>query len=229
MVLYDRPPAHFGRASASQTHELFQRILPDLLASTPGLTSFLPPSNPPFSTPFTHIPSSTGSPASECDAGVAPESDLDLGSFSEGVAMPTLRPDRPALIVSSTSWTPDEDFSILLDALKEYERSARTREEVRKSKRNDYLRPLPKILVIVTGKGPLREKYMQEVQQLQTGHGGGKDGEDGPWRFVRCVSVWLEASDYPLLLGMCRIPGQKCRGLTPGLFRFCGPWCIVAW
>ncbi len=189
VVLYDRPPAHFGRASASQTHELFQRLLPALSAPAAGLTSFLPASKPPYSTPFTYIP-----PLSP-DA--APEVDRHLGSFTENIAMPTLRPDRPALIVSSTSWTPDEDFGVLLDALKDYERRAREYESRPEDQR------LPKILVIITGKGPLREKYMREVEQLQTGHGGAHEGAEGPWRYVRCVSMWLEASDYPLLLGTC--------------------------
>ena len=37
---------------------------------------------------------------------------------------------------------------------------------------------------------------MREMQQLQMGN-----GEEGAWRIVRCVSLWLEADDYPLLLG----------------------------
>lgn len=99
--------------------------------------------------------------------------------YSE-IKAPFLREDRPALLVSSTSWTPDEDFSILLTALGEYEARAAASNK-----------KLPKLLVILTGKGPLREKYMTEVGELQK-----------KWKWVRCVSMWLEAEDYPVLLGM---------------------------
>jgi beta-1,4-mannosyltransferase len=56
---------------------------------------------------------------------------------------------------------------------------------------------LPKMLVILTGKGPLKAKYMNEVDKLQRGENDGGDG----WKWVRCISMWLEAEDYPLLLG----------------------------
>jgi hypothetical protein len=51
-------------------------------------------------------------------------------------------------------------------------------------------RGLPRILVMITGKGPLRDMYMGKVQKAQDA-----------WDFVRCVSAWLDAADYPLLLG----------------------------
>ncbi|KAI0668711.1 mannosyltransferase [Trametes maxima] len=189
VVLHDRPPERFHRASPSETHELFQELCPKL--SSTSLTSFLPSSKPPYSTPFTYIPPSGRSSAS----GAALDLSLDmndLSPLSESLSMPELRSDRTALLVSSTSWTPDEDFGLLLEALKQYELRARAREAKPAGER------LPKVLMVVTGKGPLREQYMKEVERLQAGRG--EEGA-GVWRFVRCVSLWLEAKDYPLLLG----------------------------
>ena len=135
---------------------------------TPALKSFLPDTSLPYSTPFTSVPRTV----------LADEENFDS-------PMPSRRDDRPALLISSTSWTPDEDFSILLDALSLYDGAA--------SKAGGKL---PKVLMVVTGKGPDRAKYMKQVEQLQ------KDtGERKGWAYVRLVSMWLEAADYPLLLG----------------------------
>ncbi|KAI0638810.1 mannosyltransferase [Trametes polyzona] len=197
VVLHDRPPARFHRASPSESHELFQHLLPVLLS--PSLTSFLPPAKPPYSTHFTQIPSGSSSSSSRRlssmplpASGAAPALDRvfdlsDLSPFAENVAMPELRPDRPALLVTSTSWTPDEDFDLLLDALCRYEQRAR------ESESEDAGERLPKVLMAVTGKGPLCHRYMRKVEALQSG--------ENAWRYVRCVSLWLEADDYPLLLG----------------------------
>lgn len=53
---------------------------------------------------------------------------------------------------------------------------------------------LPKLLVLVTGKGDLREQSMREMIDLEEREG---------WEWVRCRSVWMSAADYPTLLGMC--------------------------
>ncbi|KAI0043879.1 glycosyltransferase family 33 protein [Auriscalpium vulgare] len=168
-VLHDRPPAHFHRATPHETHELFLRLTPSLP------TAFLPSSSPPYSTPLTTVlPISASSPTA-----ISPTS--SVSSHQQQLDMPSLRAERPALVVSSTSWTDDEDFSILLDALGKYD--ARAREGA-----------LPKVLVVVTGKGPRRAEYMAEAQRLQR-----------KWEHVRVVSLWLEAEDYPLLLGSADI------------------------
>lgn len=73
----------------------------------------------------------------------------------------------------------------MLEALRIYELDA----TIRKSSCS-----LPKILVIVTGKGPLRDTYMQKINELQI-----------KWKWVRCVSLWLEAEDYPILLGSANL------------------------
>lgn len=178
VVLHDRPPAHFHKASAFEMHDLFGRLQPSF--DTPPLLDFFPKFETPRSTAFTHVDTPTS---------------VQISDFASN-PMPFLRYDRPALLVSSTSWTPDEDFSILLDALKLYEEKARRANAEGGQK-------LPKVLMIVTGKGPDREKYMNEVMRLQRGLTADPNvvDEDRAWRWVRCISLWLEPEDYPLLLG----------------------------
>jgi len=95
----------------------------------------------------------------------------------------SLRPKRPALVMSSTSWTEDEDFDILFKALELYDNSASSSGK------------WPHILCVVTGKGPLKEYYQQKVltQNFQS---------------VKVVFPWLASQDYPKMvasadLGIC--------------------------
>ncbi|XP_071534698.1 chitobiosyldiphosphodolichol beta-mannosyltransferase [Panulirus ornatus] len=84
--------------------------------------------------------------------------------------------DRPALLVSSTSWTEDEDFSILFHALQDYE-------HVRQEFPDHY----PPLIVVVTGKGPMKSHYMSVISEQQ-------------WMHVGVITPWLSAEDYPKLL-----------------------------
>ncbi|KAF2012276.1 glycosyltransferase family 33 protein [Aaosphaeria arxii CBS 175.79] len=83
------------------------------------------------------------------------------------------------LLVSSTSWTADEDFSLLLDALCAYSAQAT-------SKPN-----LPKILAIITGKGPQKEHYLSRIASLN---------QEGKLKNVVISTAWLTPEDYALLL-----------------------------
>ncbi|XP_049958908.1 chitobiosyldiphosphodolichol beta-mannosyltransferase [Schistocerca serialis cubense] len=87
-----------------------------------------------------------------------------------------LRHDRPALLVSSTSWTEDEDFSILLSALQEYEDA-----------RNLETASYPYLVCAVTGKGPLKDYYKTIIADKQ-------------WKNVKIITPWLQPEDYPTLL-----------------------------
>jgi beta-1,4-mannosyltransferase len=80
------------------------------------------------------------------------------------------------LIVSSTSWTPDEDFGILLDALVAYAASPVT---------------TTPILALITGKGPQKEWYQQRIKDLQT---------EGKLPGITVLTAWLSIRDYATLL-----------------------------
>lgn len=96
---------------------------------------------------------------------------------NNGWLKPRLRPDRPGVLVSSTSWTPDEDFGILFEALDIY--------EIRCGQEGSSL---PHLICVITGKGPLKEHYKSRIAERQ-------------WKFVKVVMPWLEPQDYPLMLG----------------------------
>jgi len=100
-----------------------------------------------------------------------------------------LRPDRPALVVTSTSWTADEDFDMLIEGLGMYERAAREMNSKGEEKGTGML---PKVVMLVTGRGENRDRYMERVIKLEV--------EEG-WEWVRCRSVWLSSNAYPILLG----------------------------
>ncbi|KAJ4375816.1 mannosyltransferase [Neocucurbitaria cava] len=83
------------------------------------------------------------------------------------------------LIVSPTSWTADEDFSLLLDALVSYSAAATSRTH------------LPNILAIITGKGPLKSHYLAKVKELN---------QQKKLLNVIVATAWLTPQDYALLL-----------------------------
>lgn len=91
-----------------------------------------------------------------------------------------LRAGSQRLLVSSTSWTHDEDFSLLIDALCRYSELASTSHS-----------KLPDILAIITGKGPEREMYLARIESLK---------KEGKLERVTITTAWLQAGDYARLL-----------------------------
>lgn len=82
--------------------------------------------------------------------------------------------DDELVVVTSTSYTPDEDLGVLLDALKTYD-----------SQRP----PLKKLRVIITGKGPMYSQVSQQLSQLELTR-------------VSVHQLWLSNEDYPKMLGI---------------------------
>lgn len=79
------------------------------------------------------------------------------------------------ILVSATSFTPDEDFGILLDALKKYDLTEDNS---------------PPIFLVVTGKGPLKKQFLERVEIL---------------KFLDRMIIrtaWLSSEDYPVILSL---------------------------
>jgi beta-1,4-mannosyltransferase len=96
-----------------------------------------------------------------------------------------IKKGRLKVLVSSTSWTPDEDFSLLLDALVGYSQLATSSHP-----------HIPELLVIITGKGPLKEKYVAQIAELKA---------KGQLEMVEVKTAWFSISYYAALLGAADI------------------------
>ncbi|KYO32515.1 chitobiosyldiphosphodolichol beta-mannosyltransferase isoform A [Alligator mississippiensis] len=147
ITLYDKPAAFFKETPLELQHKLFMKLAKD----------------------YDSFKARTESAHPDVEKSAFTELDVRNGSLAHVK-------ERPALLISSTSWTEDEDFSILLKALEDYEQYI-----------NDGVR-IPSIICVITGKGPLKEHYNRLIDAMHFKH-------------IQICTPWLEAEDYPLLLG----------------------------
>ena len=110
---------------------------------------------------------------------LTPDNDQRLQDYQRLVS--EIKIGKSRLLVSSTSWTPDEDFSVLLEALINYSDLAITSHP-----------HLPKILVVVTGKGPQKEAFLTRIKNLKA---------QEKLEMVTIETAFLSTSDYAKLLG----------------------------
>ncbi|KAK3717354.1 hypothetical protein QZH41_011581, partial [Actinostola sp. cb2023] len=119
-TLYDRPPERFQTADLETRHKLFVKLsqdYPDIFGGKDRLPEFA----------------------------IKVVEEITAFTVMNSLGKVIERDDRPALLVSSTSWTEDEDFSVLLEALEG--ESMHYEEHAVKTHSN-----LPKIVCAITGK-----------------------------------------------------------------------------
>ncbi|EAW79228.1 hCG1818012 [Homo sapiens] len=181
VTVYDKPASFFKEAPLDLQHRLFMKL---------------------------------GSTHSPFRARSEPEDpDTERSAFTErdsGSGLVTRLHERPALLVSSTSWTEDEDFSILLAALEKFEQLTLDGQN------------LPSLVCVITGKGPLREYYSRLIHQKHFQH-------------IQVCIPWLEGRGLPPLLGSVDLDvclDTSSSGLdlpmkVVDMFRCCLPACAV--
>lgn len=152
-VLYDRPSKQFTQIDKEQKHQLFRKLSED------------------------HIEFHRDIFAEKDD------STLDETVFTRRLKSMDIemKPNRPGLVISSTSWTPDEDFNLLLNAFDDYERAV-------ESDRKHF----PKLVCVITGKGPMKSEFHVVLSKKNYQH-------------VNIITPWLATDDYPLLLAAADI------------------------
>jgi beta-1,4-mannosyltransferase len=100
------------------------------------------------------------------------------------------RSPQPLLVVSPTSWTADEDFDLLLEAARRLDAHfLGSGLDSRASPGTEAHRP---VVVLLTGRGPLRAEYERRIAQLRLGS-------------VVLSTAWLEPDEYPAVIAAADI------------------------
>ena len=157
-VLHDRPPAFFAPLPPPQRHDLLRRLAP--LRLRPRRRA---PLGRPRRRRRRRAVGGRATPWTTAD-----------GRPRDG---------RPALLVSSTSWSADEDFGMLLEAL-----TALDGELAKAETAAADAAPALRVVAVVTGKGPLKAAYEARMRTMALRH-------------VAVCTMWLDPADYPRLLG----------------------------
>ena len=144
-VLYDRPPKHFSRTDVAAAHELLVRLA-GVLASGPSGTRSRAAAADGAGGPERSAEQDFAT--EDASSGWGPDKTIMTVRSGAQKGVATWRSDRPAVLVSSTSWTPDEDFGVLLEALVRYETEAEAQKQGRRSSSGT----LPGLLVLITGR-----------------------------------------------------------------------------
>jgi beta-1,4-mannosyltransferase len=93
---------------------------------------------------------------------------------------------RVPLVVCPTSWTADEDFDLLLEAL---ERTERALAPPKLAQTDAASEGGPRFCVLVSGRGTLRDSFETRLSRRR-------------FSAVWVRTVWLAADDYPTFIGM---------------------------
>ena len=99
------------------------------------------------------------------------------------------------LVVCPTSWTPDEDFDLLLEALERADRTLTSRggsstfAQGAAADKLDSPSTALQLAVLLTGKGQLRETFEARAARRH-------------FKNIVVRTLWLEPADYPVCVGM---------------------------
>ncbi|NXN27357.1 ALG1 mannosyltransferase, partial [Nycticryphes semicollaris] len=149
VTLYDKPASYFKETPLEVQHRLYMKLAKDY---------------EPFKPRTEHV-------SSNAESSAFTEMDGKTGHVVKTRG-------RPALLISSTSWTASMYLSTLNSVLSspDYERFVSEGAK------------LPSLVCVITGKGPLKDYYNGLINKLHFKH-------------IQICTPWLEAEDYPLLLG----------------------------